>query len=370
MKFGFTFLLMFLLGMAGLQAQHDQLPTDPEPGKCYVKCVTPDEFETVQEQILVRPAYTRLEVIPAEYETVTERVLVKEESKDFVFHAAVYETVEVPYMQKEARTDLTTVEATFTPDQESRIIYPKTSGWEYTTYADCASANPNDCQILCWNEYPEQTQVVPVQRLNVGAHTEDIPIREINATYTKQVIKTPARVEERVIPAEYSEITKQVLKAAATTRTIEIPAEYKTISKTVLKKKGGVTVWEEIDCKLTEANILPILWDFNSAALTSDAKRIIDDKLLSLMQERSNITVELSSHTDSRGNDDYNERLSQRRADAVVNYLINKGINRSRLISKGYGEDRLKNHCGNGVECTEEQHQKNRRTEFRVVGGN
>jgi outer membrane protein OmpA-like peptidoglycan-associated protein len=59
--------------------------------------------------------------------------------------------------------------------------------------------------------------------------------------------------------------------------------------------------------------------------------------------------------------------LSQQRANSVVNYLVSKGISRSRLTAKGYGETRLVNKCANGVECTEGQHQQNRRTEFRVI---
>ena len=74
------------------------------------------------------------------------------------------------------------------------------------------------------------------------------------------------------------------------------------------------------------------------------------------------------SHTDSRGNDDYNMSLSQQRANSVVNYLVGKGISRSRLVAKGYGETRLVNRCANGVECSEADHKKNRRTEFRIIG--
>ena len=79
------------------------------------------------------------------------------------------------------------------------------------------------------------------------------------------------------------------------------------------------------------------------------------------------VSIELLSHTDARGNDDFNMSLSQQRANSVVNYLASKGISRSRLSGKGYGESRLVNRCSNGVECSEAQHQKNRRTEFRVL---
>ena len=75
------------------------------------------------------------------------------------------------------------------------------------------------------------------------------------------------------------------------------------------------------------------------------------------------ITIELSSHTDSRGNDLYNQDLSQRRAQSAVDYIISKGIDKNRITAKGYGESRpvVKN------AKTEVQHQANRRTEFKVT---
>jgi outer membrane protein OmpA-like peptidoglycan-associated protein len=80
------------------------------------------------------------------------------------------------------------------------------------------------------------------------------------------------------------------------------------------------------------------------------------------------ISIALSSHTDARGSDSSNQRLSERRAQSVVNYLINeKGVNPSRLTGKGYGETRLTNRCSNGVTCTEAEHRANRRTTFRAI---
>ena len=87
-----------------------------------------------------------------------------------------------------------------------------------------------------------------------------------------------------------------------------------------------------------------------------------------LLTAKPNIRIELNSHTDSRGDANVNKSLSQARANSVKSYLISRGINKSRLVSNGYGETRLKNNCADGVKCSEAQHQKNRRTEFRVVG--
>ena len=86
------------------------------------------------------------------------------------------------------------------------------------------------------------------------------------------------------------------------------------------------------------------------------------------MQDNPTYLVELASHTDARGSNSYNNRLSQRRAEAVVRWLTDKGIDRTRLVPRGYGEGMTSNRCKNAIPCTEQEHQMNRRTEFRVLG--
>src|SRR5690606_27511817 len=81
------------------------------------------------------------------------------------------------------------------------------------------------------------------------------------------------------------------------------------------------------------------------------------------------MVIELSSHTDSRGSDSYNLDLSQRRANSARNYLEERGIASGRVEAVGYGETRILNHCTNGVNCSEEEHQLNRRTEFKIIEG-
>ncbi|RYZ15511.1 MAG: hypothetical protein EOP49_52970 [Sphingobacteriales bacterium] len=90
-------------------------------------------------------------------------------------------------------------------------------------------------------------------------------------------------------------------------------------------------------------------------------------RLVALMNDYPDMTIELASHTDARGSDPYNEKLSQCRAESAVNYLIAQGISVSRLIAKGYGETRLVNECTNGVTCSDEKHEENRRTEFTIL---
>lgn len=77
--------------------------------------------------------------------------------------------------------------------------------------------------------------------------------------------------------------------------------------------------------------------------------------------------VELGSHTDSRGSDSYNQKLSQNRAQSAVDYITSRGISSARISAKGYGESVLLNKCADGVPCSDQEQQVNRRTEFKVI---
>nr|WP_294859341.1 OmpA family protein [uncultured Fluviicola sp.] len=109
-----------------------------------------------------------------------------------------------------------------------------------------------------------------------------------------------------------------------------------------------------------------IYYDYNKWNIRPDAALALD-KLVRILEDNPKIEIELGSHTDCRGNDQYNYILSDKRAYAVVRYLVAKGIDPFRLTYKGYGEKILVNHCANGVTCTEQEHQQNRRTEFKVT---
>lgn len=109
-----------------------------------------------------------------------------------------------------------------------------------------------------------------------------------------------------------------------------------------------------------------IYYDYDSWDIRADAAAELN-KLAKVFNDNPQLTFELSSHTDSRGGDMYNLVLSDARARSAVDYLIRQGVDPQRITAKGYGETVLVNRCGNGVKCTEEEHQANRRTEFRVT---
>jgi peptidoglycan-associated lipoprotein len=108
-----------------------------------------------------------------------------------------------------------------------------------------------------------------------------------------------------------------------------------------------------------------IYYDFDKWDIRPDAAKELD-KLVRVLQDNPTIHIQMGSHTDARGTDAYNLVLSDKRAKAAVDYLIFKGIDPSRLTWKGYGETEPLNECINWVECDDEKHQQNRRTEFRV----
>ena len=138
-------------------------------------------------------------------------------------------------------------------------------------------------------------------------------------------------------------------------------------------KKGGFTqagTKYEADAGKKDppvAYLLHIYYDFDQSTLRDESMPELD-KLLKLMKDNPSQIVEIASHTDARGSNGYNNRLSQRRAESVVRWLIDKGVERDRLVPRGYGETMTSNDCKNQIKCTEEEHQLNRRTEFRVLG--
>lgn len=108
-----------------------------------------------------------------------------------------------------------------------------------------------------------------------------------------------------------------------------------------------------------------IYYDLDRWDIREDAKPALDE-LVQFMKQNP-VYAELSSHTDSRASFEYNMELSQKRAESAVRYIILQGVSPSRITAKGYGESRLVNECADGVTCTEEQHQANRRTEFKIT---
>ena len=271
-------------------------------------------------KIVVTPATTRVVDIPQETKTVKKTVMVTPPSS---------RVIDIPEVRKTM----------------NRVVM----------------VTPPTTRVV---EIPQETKTV-TRTVIIPESTTVIDIPAVTKTMKRVVMVTPPTTRVVDIPAKTATIKKTVLSEDAKVVETVVPAISKTVTKEVLQTKGGLTTWKEVDCKALEYNDLNINWNLGSATLTDAAKAEIDSKILTVLAE--GVSVEIASHTDSRGSKESNRSLSERRAQAVTNYLISKGINSSRIVSNGYGETRLLNRCSDGVSCTERDHLANRRTQFRVI---
>jgi outer membrane protein OmpA-like peptidoglycan-associated protein len=135
---------------------------------------------------------------------------------------------------------------------------------------------------------------------------------------------------------------------------------------------GWIDVKEFIEVEMEEIvvgktiEIPNIYYDLGKWNIREDAAVELD-KVVQFLKDNETITIELGSHTDARGSKSSNQTLSQKRAESAVNYIVTNGIDQSRISARGYGEERLKNRCADGVRCSEDEHQENRRTEIKIV---
>lgn len=131
-----------------------------------------------------------------------------------------------------------------------------------------------------------------------------------------------------------------------------------------LKPKLKLEVGQDL-AKILELN--PIYFDYDKSNIRPDAAAELE-KVIAVMKQYPTLKIDVRSHTDSRAPDAYNLKLSQRRNVSTLKYLMEQGgIDPSRITGRGYGETQLLNACANGIECPDELHQLNRRSEFIIV---
>ncbi|MBU0940225.1 MAG: OmpA family protein [Bacteroidetes bacterium] len=147
--------------------------------------------------------------------------------------------------------------------------------------------------------------------------------------------------------------------------------------KVIIPKVSGTTykptTLEKVGCNVVVGDdlgkcfgITMIYFDLDKSNIRREAALDLE-KILDVLKENPNMEIDVRSHTDSRQTFKYNEALSDRRAKSTISWLIKNGIDAKRLTGKGYGESQLINKCADGVECTEEEHQRNRRSEFIIT---
>ena len=138
---------------------------------------------------------------------------------------------------------------------------------------------------------------------------------------------------------------------------------YAEVLLSPIVEKKPIKIGDDLSKELKIDNIY---FDYDKANIRPDAAEQLA-KIVKVMEEYPTMKIDVRLHTDSRGSDSYNLALSQRRAKSTIKWLIAHGIRKDRITGKGYGETQLVNGCSNGVPCTEEQHQANRRSEFIII---
>jgi len=130
---------------------------------------------------------------------------------------------------------------------------------------------------------------------------------------------------------------------------------------------------EKDQCKVTIGDdlgkcfgIKNIYFDLDKSNIRTEAALDLE-KILDVLNQYPTMKLDIRSHTDSRASHKYNEALSDRRAKSTISWLIKNGVSADRLTGKGYGENQLVNQCADGVKCSEEEHQMNRRSEFIIT---
>jgi hypothetical protein len=283
-----TFLLL-LIRIATF-AQPTDIP-NAQPGKCYAKCLVHDKYETVTEQIMLKPesaettalppvfetvtgryeskeSWTKLvlepavfdfieekilvsppgrKTNPAAYEAVQEDVLVKPVTKSFTVTDAVFETAQAPVEIEPAYMLLEVLPQRYESVLERIEVRPPATRWvRKKSDRNCLGADPEDCFVWCLVEVPAEYQTIYKQE-PIGCDSEDptdcvryTPVSEKTTPMPVQKVKIPPNATERVEPAEYQTITKWVLKPGATEPGADGEGEFVTVRKKILKKPASI----------------------------------------------------------------------------------------------------------------------------------
>jgi outer membrane protein OmpA-like peptidoglycan-associated protein len=230
--------------------------------------------------------------------------------------------------------------------------------------------------------HPKQKVGYFVSRRDGGLGDDDIYKVNITGEYSLELLVMDKKT---MLPfpnpkVKFSDNVLATLADVLLTRALEenssvtVSTEYEGYMNTSKKittvgKPYGIirdTLWiEKVEVKQVFV-MENIYYDFDKWDILPESEMELD-KLVKVLNDNPSWKVELGSHTDSRGSDRYNIRLSKKRSDSAVGYIVDSGIGKDRIIAKGYGETQLVNRCSNGVQCSEEEHRKNRRTEFKIL---
>ncbi len=244
-----TALLLVLFNNPILFAQIEMLPSNARPGETYTKCIVPQQYETVVEQVLLKEATSRIVAIPAQYETVTEQVMIKEGYTMYELVPPTFKWISDSILIQEAATELLVTPAQYKTVQKNVLVTPATTEWEKKETSDCPY--PKNCVTWHLKEIPPVYKTINNKVLVSPGKVEEKTIPAKYQVIKKCIVDIPSedKVEDAetlkkvVVPPFYKTIEKRVLVSPATTREVAIPAEYSTITTQKLVSTGGFTEW-------------------------------------------------------------------------------------------------------------------------------
>ncbi|MEE9447369.1 MAG: peptidoglycan-binding domain-containing protein [Arenicellales bacterium] len=226
-------------------------PPNALPGHCYARVFIPATFTQQSEQVMVKEASSRLEVIQPEYETVTERQLTREASTRIEVIPAQYKTITEKVLVKAASTKLVSVPASFEQITEQVLDKPASTAWKRGShYINSALQTRTDAstgEVMCLVETPATYKTITRTVQSTPPSVTEIPIPAEYKTVSKTVLVTPASTREVIVPAQYSSVQKLELVRPGQTREITIPAEYETITRRTQTSAESLE-WREVLC--------------------------------------------------------------------------------------------------------------------------
>jgi len=242
-------IILVALVMPGLAfaSMQDDMPMNPEAGKCYARVVVPAKYKSVSERMMVSPETVSIKTIPAKYNFVTEKVLVKEASQASYVVPATYKTVKEKVLVEDEKRILQTVPAAYKTVTKRIMVKPEGYEWKKGKGA-LQKVDHATGEILCYTKTPAVYKNVQERVIVREASVQEKIIPAKYGTVTKKVIDRPEAVKTRTIPAVYKNVKVKKLVKDAEKMEVVKEAVYKNVYKKELVSNSS-TEWAPILCE-------------------------------------------------------------------------------------------------------------------------
>jgi len=217
-------------------------------------------------------------------------------------------------------------------------------------------------KIVDMNSGKFSFKILEVDKAALGEFVVDDPWLKV----AEMKVKEKEKEKEKVDKEKTEKIAKAKEPKQKEPKQPKEPKEAKTPTEPQPKAEPQPKPEPEPDVDPSMIIVENIYYKYGDWHLLNDGEQILN-KAVTVLKANKKLRMEISSHTDAQSSSGFNMRLSQKRAQTAVDYLVNHGISRARLSARGYGETRIINRCTEGVTCSDEEHRQNRRTEFKIT---